>query len=223
MLSDTRNRSIGVLVVDDHDLLRRGLTSMLAELPDMCVVGEAANGEEAIRQARHLEPNVVLMDLRMPGIGGLEAARRIGMTQPQICIIAVTAWDNEPWQRLGQSHISACVGKSVQVQDLGMTIRNTLETHRRRRHVPVINEPSSDNPFDKLSAREMQVCMLLLTGSRTVQIARALFIAPKTVHSFRYRIFEKLGIDSNIELTKLALMHGLAGVSAPPLTGRGAS
>ncbi len=211
MPGDSPNRHINVIVVDDHDLVRRGLIGTLAELPDVRVLGEAASGEEAIRLAREKRPDVVLMDLRMPGMGGLEAARRIGMTQPQICIIAVTAWDNEPWLRLEQSHIAACVGKCVGTADLGATIRRTLSAHRRGSQAAAISEPSR-NPFDMLSAREMQVCTLLLSGHRPARVAQAMFIAPKTVHSFRYRIFEKLGISGDIELTKLAVAHGLSGV-----------
>jgi len=211
MPNELQSRYIGVIVVDDHDLVRRGVTSALAELPDMRVLGEAASGEEAIRLVREKLPDVVLMDLRMPGMGGLEAARRIGITHPQTCVIAVTAWDSEPWQRLEQSHIAACVGKSVRVADLGATIRRALVSHRRGDRAHTINEPSC-NPFDTLSAREMQVCTLLLAGYHTPRIAKQMFIAPKTVHSFRYRIFEKLGIDSDIGLTKLALAYGVSGV-----------
>ena len=218
MLNDPPNRFIDVLVVDDHDLLRRGVVSALTELSDMRVVAEAASGEEAIRLAREVQPDVVLMDLRMPGMGGLEAARRIGMTQPQTCIIAVTAWDREQSQRLAQSHIAACVGKNVQVPDLAATIRRTLGAHRRGRQPPAIAEPTR-NPFDVLSAREMQACTLLLAGHRPAQVAREMFIAPKTVHSFRYRIFEKLGVGSDIELTKLAVAHGIAGVRDPDPSG----
>jgi CheY-like chemotaxis protein len=163
MPNELQSRYIGVIVVDDHDLVRRGVTSALAELPDMRVLGEAASGEEAIRLVREKLPDVVLMDLRMPGMGGLEAARRIGITHPQTCVIAVTAWDSEPWQRLEQSHIAACVGKSVRVADLGATIRRALVSHRRGDRAHAINEPSC-NPFDTLSARAFLRTLTELPG-----------------------------------------------------------
>lgn len=214
MKTNVSNHQIEVIVVDDHELVRRGLVGALSELPDMRVVGEAGSGEEAIRLTRELCPDVILMDLRMPGMGGLEAARRIGMTQPQVCIIAVTAWDSEPWQRLEQGYIAACVGKNIRTMDLGGTIRRTMASRRRNCRPSAINEPPC-NPFDVLSAREMQVFMLLMAGHRPARVAKEMFIAPKTVHSFRYRIFEKLGISSDIELTKLAVMHGIAGMRIP--------
>ena len=212
MLQASRPAGIGVLVVDDHDIVRRGIVSTLADIRGMQSLGEAASGEEAIRLARDLRPDVVLMDLRMPGMGGLEAARRIGIALPGTPIIAVTAWDREPPQRLGRSHIAACVGKCVTAPELEAVIMRVLAP---RRHVrPACAEERPANPFDRLTARELQVCLLLLAGRRPLDIARELFITVKTVHTFRYRIFDRLGINGDIELTKLAVSHGL--LEAPP-------
>jgi two-component system, NarL family, invasion response regulator UvrY len=212
VLNASRPDGLAVLVVDDHDIVRRGITSTLADIPGMRCVGEAASGEDAIRLARALRPDVVLMDLRMPGIGGLEAARRIGIALPQTRIVAVTAWDSEPPQRLGRSHIAACVGKNVGVAELEATIRRVLAPCRCAS--AAAGDAPAANPFDVLTGREMQVCSLLLAGHRPAQIARELFITPKTVHTFRYRIFEKLGIRSDIELAKLAASHGLLGAQS---------
>jgi len=200
---------IAVLVVDDQYIVRRGIISTLADIPGVYCVGEAACGEEAITLARALLPEVVLMDLRMPGIGGLEAARRIGIALPATRIIAVTAWDSEPSQRLGRSRIAACVGKDVRAPELEATIRRVLAP--RRRAATAGEAARAANPFDRLTGREMQVCTLLLAGRRAPQIGREMFIAAKTVHTFRYRIFGKLGVRGDIELAKLAASHGLIG------------
>jgi two-component system invasion response regulator UvrY len=200
---------LSVLVVDDHVMIRRGIASMLAGIPGVQLVGEAANGEEALRLARELAPDVVLMDLRMPGIGGLEAARRIHAALPRTRIVGVTAWENEPIRRLHRCGFSACLGKNIDAATLEAVIRRVTG-----QAAEAVGEPqprASDNPFDALTSREMQVTSLLLEGQRAPQIARRLFITPKTVHTYRYRIFEKLGVAGDIELTKLATSHGLIG------------
>lgn len=210
MLNAPESSGIAVLVVDDQYIVRRGIISTLADIPGMHCVGEAACGEEAIILARRLRPAVVLMDLRMPGIGGLEAARRIGIALPATRIIAVTAWDSEPPQRLGRSRIAACVGKDVRAPELEAAIRRVLAP--RRALSPAAGMVHRPNPFDALTGREMQVCMLLLAGRRPCQIALELSNSVKTVHTLRYRIIDKLGVSGDIELAKLAASHGLIGV-----------
>ena len=205
--------SVSVLVVDDHEIARRGMASLLAEMPGMRSVGEASSGEDAIRVARDRLPDVVLMDLRMPGMGGLEAARRIHMNLPQTRIIAVTACEDEPRWRLCSHGFSDCVGKNIDARTLETVIRRALASN-----APMIAEPASgdarSNPFNLLSGREFQIASLRLSGLRAGEIAARLFITRKTVHTFRYRIFEKLGVTGDIELTKLAVLHGLIGASA---------
>ncbi len=210
MLNAPESSDIAVLVVDDQYIVRRGIISTLADIPGMHCVGEAACGEEAIILARRLRPAVVLMDLRMPGIGGLEAARRIGIALPATRIIAVTAWDSEPPQRLGRSRIAACVGKDVRAPELEAAIRRVLAP--RRALSPAAGMVHRSNPFDVLTGREMQVCMLLLAGRRPCQIALELSNSVKTVHTLRYRIIDKLGVSGDIELAKLAASHGLIAV-----------
>lgn len=215
MAANTYCQVLSVIVVDDHHLLRRGITQLISEIPSLRLAGEAGSGEEAIRLARETQPDLVLMDLRMPGIGGLEAARRIHIALPRTRIIGVTAWDDEPLQRLFRNGFSACVGKNVTREELEQTIRRVVSGASG----DVVSEPeppSSDNPFHGLSSREMQVCHLQLAGMKAQDIASRLFITPKTVHTFRYRIFEKLGIGSDIELVRLAAAHGLIGVDSRP-------
>ena len=213
MSSPTPGSSLSVLVVDDHHLLRRGLIGVLLEIPGLHVCGEASSGEEALRLARQLEPDLVMMDLRMPGIGGLEAARRIRIALPRVRIVGVTAWEDEPLQRLFRHGFAACVGKSVDREELASVIERVMGGDSAR-----VAEPqrplSRSNPFDELTGREMQVCTLLLAGAKPAEVAERLFISVKTVHTFRYRILEKLRVSTDIELARLAAQHGLMGVVA---------
>lgn len=211
MPSASASSVIGVLVVDDQYIVRRGIISTLADIPGVNCLGEADSGEQAIVLARRLRPDIVLMDLRMPGIGGLEAARRIGIALPATRTIAVTVCESEPPGRLGRSRIAACVGKDVRAPELEATIRRVLSPRR------VATPPASPgarpaNPFDQLSGREMQVCMRLLAGRRPCQIALELSNSVKTVYTLRYRILDKLGVGCDIELAKLAASHGLIAV-----------
>lgn len=205
---------LSVLVVDDHHLLRRGLIGVLSEISGLQVCGEASSGEEALRLARELEPDLVMMDLRMPGIGGLEAARRIRIALPRVRIVGVTAWEDEPLQRLFRHGFAACVGKSVDREQLLSVIERVMGGDGTR-----VAEPErvigNINPFDRLTGREMQVCTLLLDGAKPSEVAARLFISVKTVHTFRYRILEKLRVSTDIELTRLAAQHGLIGIPAP--------
>jgi two-component system, NarL family, invasion response regulator UvrY len=202
---------IRVLVVDDHEIVRRGIVSTLEPSAEVCIVGEAASGERAIQMAHRLLPDIILMDLRMPGIGGLEAARRITIALPAIRVIAVTAWDAEPTQRLRQSGIAACIGKNVNLQKLEEVILRVRAERNRAQE----QGASTRSPFDTLTSREMQVCSMLLAGERAPAIATRLFITPKTVHTYRYRIFERLGVNGDVELTKLAAVYGLVGAQLP--------
>lgn len=210
----TRGIGFSVLVVDDHDVLRRGLISLLSEIPGARVVGEAACGEDALRLARSLLPDLVLMDLRMPGMGGLEAARRIRMTVPRVRVIAVTAWTDEPDKRLLRNGIRACLGKNIGRDELEAVLLRVLAGTPSSIAEPGRDALGSDNPFDLLTGREMQVCTLMLDGQKPTDIATRLFITAKTVHTFRYRIYEKLGVTGDVELTRLAASHGLIGIGS---------
>ena len=209
MPSASATSVIGVLVVDDQYIVRRGIISTLADIPGVNCLGEADSGEQAIVLARRLRPDIVLMDLRMPGIGGLEAARRIGIALPATRTIAVTVCASEPPGRLGRSRIAACVGKDVRAPELEATIRRVLAP---RRPVPAAPGAGPANPFDQLSGREMQVCMRLLAGRRPCQIALELSNSVKTVYTLRHRILDKLGVGGDIELAKLAASHDLTAV-----------
>ena len=209
--------TISILIVDDHALVRAGIARLLADEQDLRVIGGAGSGEEAIEFVRLNLPDIVLMDARMPGIGGIEATHRLLSLSPQIRIIAMSAVASGviPSQML-RAGASAFITKSVEVDELLKAIRLV---HAGQRYVTqeVATQLSTDPfnekgglLFDKLSRREMQIAQMLTDGKKVSQISAYLELSPKTVYSYRYRIFEKLGIRSDVELTILAVKHGLA-------------
>ncbi|WP_221795532.1 UvrY/SirA/GacA family response regulator transcription factor [Oceanobacter mangrovi] len=207
---------ISVLVVDDHELVRSGISALLADANGIEVVGQAESGEAAILFVKEHEPDVVLMDVQMPGIGGLEATRKITRTHPDTRVIAVTACDDNPFaQRLMQAGASGYITKGADSDEMKTAI---LKVNRGQKYISseiaqrMALKPyqeNNHNPFDALSEREMQIALMIVNCQKAAEIGDALFLSPKTVNSYRYRIFEKLGIDGDVELTRLAIRHGI--------------
>ncbi len=205
-----------MLVVDDHDLVRMGISRMLGDVPGLTVVGEADCGESAIEQARKLKPDVILMDVRMPGIGGLEATRKLMQHDKHLKVIAVTVCDEEPFPtRLIQAGAAGYVTKGAALDEMVTAIR---KVHGGQRYISPdiaqllvtrLYDPVSESPFDSLSEREMQIALMIVSCEKVQSISDKLCLSPKTVNTYRYRIFEKLGIQSDVELTLLAVRHGM--------------
>ena len=207
---------IKVLVVDDHDLVRTGISRMLSDVPGLSVIGEADSGETAVVRARELKPDVILMDVRMPGIGGLEATRKLVQHDKHIKVIAVTVCDEEPFPtRLMQAGAAGYVTKGAVLDEMVTAIR---QVHAGLRYIsPDIAQqialkqfnPGGNSPFDCLSEREIQIALMIVNCEKVQSISDKLCLSPKTVNTYRYRIFEKLGITSDVELTLLAVRHGM--------------
>ncbi|WP_163559133.1 response regulator [Halomonas sp. NO4] len=214
---------IKVLIVDDHHLVRTSLARLLDGEDDLQVIGEAASGEEAITLSRSLRPDVVLMDLRMPGIGGLEATRKIVRGDPDVRVLALTGFMEDSFaQRLLEAGAGGFISKETQVSDMVDAVRSVFAGRRyisadiAQRLVLARFDPD-ENPFDQLSHRELQVAMMIVNCQRVAEISDRLFLSPKTVNTYRYRIFEKLGVETDVELTHLGLRYGLvAGFDSPP-------
>lgn len=207
---------ITVLLVDDHDLVRVGIRRLLSDIQGIKVVGEAKTGEEAVRIVRDLQPNVVLMDVKMPGIGGLEATRKLLRADPNVKVIALTVYGDEPFpSRLLQAGAAGYLTKGASLEEMVQAIR---AVHAGQRYIsPEVAQQLalkhlSDNeasPFESLSERELQVMIMITNGMKVQVISDKLYLSPKTVNSYRYRLFEKLGVNSDVELTHLAIRHGL--------------
>ncbi|WP_148862717.1 UvrY/SirA/GacA family response regulator transcription factor [Marinobacter fonticola] len=212
---------IRVLVVDDHELVRSGITRMLTDNTDIEVIGQAASGEDAVEFIRSDAPDIVLMDIRMPGIGGLEATRRILRIDDSIRVIVVTACADDPYPtRVMQAGASAYITKSADIKEMVRAIRMA---HSGQRYIsPEIaqkmalkqlggdsGEDDKLSIFDKLSERELQIAMMVVDCQKVQDISDKLCLSPKTVNSYRYRIFEKLDISSDVELALMAVRLGL--------------
>lgn len=207
---------INVLIVDDHDLVRLGIRRLLSDVKGLSVVGEARNGEEALRQARELQPDVILMDVKMPGIGGLEATRKILRVQPEIKVIAVTVYGDEPYpSRLLQAGAAGYITKGSSLDEMVLAIRTVCGGQRyispevaQQLALKHVTE-QEESPFDLLSERELQVMLMITTGRKVQEISDQLYLSPKTINSYRYRLFEKLQVNNDVELTHLAMRHGM--------------
>lgn len=212
---------IRVLVVDDHELVRSGITRMLADNPDLEVIGQVASGEDAIEFVRRARPDIVLMDIRMPGIGGLEATRRILRIDDTIRVIVVTACADDPYPtRVMQSGASAYITKGADIKEM---VRSIRMAHSGQRYISpeiaqkmALKQLSGDRDddgelslFERLSEREMQIAMMVVDCQKVQDISDKLCLSPKTVNSYRYRIFEKLEISSDVELALMAVRLGL--------------
>ena len=208
---------IRVLVVDDHDLVRTGITRMLADIDGLQVVGEACTGEEALLKVRELKPDVVLMDVKMPGIGGLEATRKLMRSHPDIKVVAVTVCEDEPFPtRLLQAGAAGYLTKGAALDEMVQTIRLVFDGQRyidpqiaQQLALKSFQPQNSGSPFDLLSEREIQIALMIANCHKVQNISDKLCLSPKTVNTYRYRIFEKLSITSDVELALLAVRHGM--------------
>lgn len=210
---------IRILLVDDHAVLRAGLRALLEAEPDFTVVGEAGTGEDALAKARELHPDVVVMDLSMPGMGGLEATRRLTQELPHTRVLVLTMHgEEEHLLPVLEAGGSGYVTKSGADEDLIHAIRTVargdvflypsaaallLRGYRTRA------ERGSADPLHRLTEREREVLVLTAEGFSSSEIGRKLNISPKTVDTYRSRIMEKLGLHHRSELVRFALQRGL--------------
>jgi two-component system invasion response regulator UvrY len=207
---------IRVLIVDDHELVRTGIKRILEDTQGIRVIAEASTGEEALQRVREHRPDVVLMDVNMPGIGGLEATRKIIQSHPDLRVIVVTIHVDEPYPtRLLEAGASGYLTKGCAVDEIVDAIQ---VVHRGERYIgadiarqlALSMLPGGErSPFDKLSQREMQVMLMVTQGHSIQDISDRLCLSPKTVSTYRYRLYEKLGVDNDVELTHLAMRHGM--------------
>jgi len=206
---------IKILLVDDHDLVRMGVRRLIEDIEGFEVSGEVATGEAAILFSASEKVDVILMDLNMPGIGGLEATRRLVLKYTGLKIIALTMLDSEPFpQQLFKAGAMGYLTKGCHIDEIKHAVN---EVYYGRRYVSVEIaqkmalkiQPGSSNPFNDLSQREMQVMMMIMQGMKPQQISERLVLSPKTISTYRYRLFNKLGIKSDVDLLQLARRYGL--------------
>jgi len=212
-----------LLIVDDHELVRDGLRACLQEDDGFCVVGEASDGATAVKLAGELKPDVVIMDIAMACLNGIEATRQItadATSSTRVICLSMHS-DREFIAEAFRAGASGYMLKSSAFQELVHALR---EVEAGRKYVsPMITEVVVDNyvrrtaepgvtPFSVLTSRERQILQLLAEGQSAKEIAATLSISHKTVHAFRLQIMEKIGVESLPELTKYAIRHGLTNV-----------
>jgi len=207
---------VKVLLVDDHELVRTGIEHLLGEIDFIDVVGMADSGEEAIKLVDDLQPDVVLMDIHMPGMGGMEASRKINLKYPRVKIIILTVLADGPIpQQMLSAGVHGYVTKSCAIAELVAAIKAVHGGERFLSHEMASKlafsqlSGSHGSPFEQLSQRELQVVMMTLRGWDMNEIAQSLVISPKTVSTYRHRVNEKLAVKNDIELMRLALKHKL--------------
>lgn len=210
---------IKVLLVDDHDLVRLGIKKLLEDVRNIEIIGEAKSGEEAVKTVRQLKPDVVLMDVKMPGIGGLEATRRIVQSFPEVKVLVVTMYGDEPYPtRVLQAGALGYMTKGVGLDEM---IRAIKTVYQGKRYLsPEVAQQlalkhltdEGGSPFDVLSDREMQVLLMIVSGHKVGEIADQLYLSPKTINSYRYRLFDKLNAENDVALTHLAVRHKLVDI-----------
>lgn len=206
---------IRILLVDDHELVRTGIAALLNAADGVTVVGVAQSGEEAVNDVVTLAADVVIMDVNMPGIGGVEACRRILKRDPGVKIIAISVQNDGPIpQQLLKLGVMGFISKGSSVEEMIFAIKKIM-TGKRYLCTEVANNlalqglsGNSESPFAKLSQREGEVVTLILQGKTIQEMAAMLVISDKTVNTYRYRLYEKLQIKNDVELTRLAVKFG---------------
>lgn len=203
-------------MVDDHELVRTGICRMLEDQTDIQVIGQAESGEEAITIVRQQHPNVVLLDVNMPGIGGVETTRRLLQTAPDTKVLAVSGLAEEPYPSLLlKAGARGYITKGAPITEMVRAIKKVMQGGKyfsadiAEQLASSYLSDTQTSPFDALSEREMQVAMMVVNCVSAQEISDKLFVSVKTVNTYRYRIFEKLGLDSDVKLTHLAIRYGL--------------
>ncbi|MDO8472568.1 MAG: response regulator transcription factor [Dehalococcoidia bacterium] len=210
---------IRILIVDDHAMVREGIRMILAAQPDIKVVGEAADGAQAIEQVRQLDPDVALMDIAMPGLGGLEATLEIRKSHPRTRVLVLSQYDNKEYVfRFLKAGASGYILKSAAGTELVSAIRavneggSSLDPAVAQGVIEGFVKAGSgeqQSSYEELSDREKQVLKLVAEGYTSKHIADALFLSVKTVMVHRTNIMDKLNIHNRTDLIKYAISKGL--------------
>ncbi len=206
---------IKVLIVDDHALIRLALRRILEESGEIDVVSEVSSGEEAVEFSRRNPVDLVLMDVDMPGMGGVEATRKLNTISggPKVIVISVHSQDPYP-KRLLEAGASGYLSKSSNSTEVISAVRTVFAGQpyvapEVAGHLAMASINRTESPLDSLTQREMQVMLMLTRGQNAQTISRTLNLSPKTVCTYRYRLYEKLDVRNDVELTHLAIRHGL--------------
>ena len=210
--------SIKIILADDHTMLRHGLSRSLELEEDIEIVGQATNGHSTIDLVKELLPDVVIMDIGMPDLNGIEATRRITNDYPNVKIVGLSMYSSDKYVReMFRAGASGYLLKNCTFEELTEAIRTVVtgKTYISPSISDMVVKEYASKPTDEksvfsvLTQREREVLQLFAEGKTTKQVGRSLHISPKTVEAHRLRIMEKLDIDNIAQLTKYAIQEGL--------------
>ena len=210
--------SIRILIADDHGVIRAGLRALLAGFPDMNVIGEATDGSEVLGKSMELKPDIVLMDLSMPNLGGIEATRLLSQRAPNVRVLILTVHEDESLlKEVIRAGAAGYVVKRAAQEDLIHAIRvvarGDLYVHPSMTRAlfaePSPSAASTASGSETLTLREIEVLQLLAKGHTNRQIAEQLSLSPRTVEGHRANLSAKLGLHSRVELVEYAEKHGM--------------
>ena len=207
---------IEVLLTDDHALVRTGIRRLLEDSGEVRIVGKASCGEDGVKLAQQLKPDVILMDVSMPGIGGVEACRRILQRDPTQKIIVLTIHNEQTFpKRMLEIGARGYLTKECGVDEMLLAIKQVV--NGTAYIAPSIAQQlalsllpgNQNNPIDRLSRREFQVMLMISHGLTNAEISEKLCLSPKTVSTYRLRLLEKLGAQNEVDLVKIAVEQGM--------------
>lgn len=206
---------IRVFIVDDHEIIRQGLKMILKEAPDLTVVGEAADGNEALKKLRTAECDVLVLDMNMPGKSGIELLTEIKALRPKLHILVLTIHPEDKFAlKTLKAGASGYLCKDTALEELEVAIRNIYNKGRYisntlAEQLAFEVVPDNRTLHERLSRRENEILIKIARGMKVKDIAAELNLSISTVFTYRLRIFEKLNVKSNVELTHYAIEHKL--------------
>ena len=207
---------INVLLTDDHALVRSGIRRLLEDTQLVKIVGEAECGEDSLRMVQELKPDVILMDVNMPGIGGVETCRRILQRDPKQKIIVLTVHSEQTFpKRMLEIGAKGYLTKECGIDEMMEAIKQVnngnsyIATSIAQQLALSLLPGNESNPIDRLSRREFQVMLMISNGLSNIQISEKLCLSPKTISTYRLRLLEKLGAKSEVDLIKIAVEQGM--------------
>lgn len=208
---------IKILLVDDHDIVRTGIRLVIEKMSGIKIVGECDDGYQALEMVEKEKPDVVLMDVNMPRMSGLEATKKITDIDPYVRIIILTIHAENPYpKQLLDAGANGYLTKGCAAQELEEAVKKVYAGQRyvgadiaQQMALSMLPGGHRDSPFDGLTSREMEVMMLLVRGKKAKEIGHILGLNNKTVATYKYRILEKLEIKNDVKLTHMAIRHGI--------------